>query len=327
MRVLSGLTPSADGVHMGNYFGAIRQWIALQDEPGADAYYFIASYHGLISVRDRKLTEANGRGVALDYLALGLDPNKAVLYRQSDLPEVCELTWILTTLTPMGLLERCHAYKDKVARGIPADHGLFAYPVLMAADILMPKGERVPVGQDQKQHVEVARDIAQKFNHTYGEVFPLPEPLIPDGAAKVPGIDGEKMSKSYGNAILVFDTEKRVKKTIGKIVTDSAGVDEKKEPEGNVIFELYKLVAGDDAVKAMAEQFRAGGYGYGHAKVALFEAFMDYFGAFRTRRAELERNPAEVEEILVHGAAKAREVAAETLDQVRTATGLAAKID
>lgn len=325
MRILSGLTPSADGVHIGNYYGAIREWISLQDDPKHEALYFIAVYHALISVQDRNMLEHNIHSTALDYLALGLNPERAAIYRQQDLPEVCELTWILSTLTPMGLLERCHAYKDKIANGQAASHGLFAYPVLMAADILLPRADQVPVGQDQKQHVEVTRDIAIKFNQVYGDVFPLPEPRINQDTAKVPGIDGRKMSKSYGNAIKIFDTEKRVRKTIMKTVTDSAGVEEPKTPEGNIIYELYKLMASPDQVKEMADRFRAGGYGYGEAKQALFEQFMDVFGPFRKRREELEAKPNEVEEALQAGAARAREIARETMESVRTAVGISVK--
>lgn len=326
MRILSGLTPSAEGVHLGNYYGAIREWIGLQDDPAHEALYFIAVYHALISVHDREALERNTRATALDYLALGLDPDKSAIYRQQDVPEVCELTWILTTLTPMGLLERCHAYKDKIANGISPNHGLFAYPVLMAADILLPRAEQVPVGIDQKQHVEVTRDLAMKFNQAYGEVFPLPEPRINAKTAKVPGIDGRKMSKSYGNDIKIFETEKRVRKTIMRTVTDSAGVEDVKEPEGNTIYELYKLIAEPSAVQEMADKFRNGGYPYGEAKQALFEAFMDVFGPMRKRREELAAKPDVVEEILQAGAARAREIARETMDAVRTATGIAARM-
>lgn len=323
MRILSGLTPTTAGIHLGNYFGAVRQWIGLQEEN--DAFYFVATYHAMTSLRDPSELRRNELEVAMDYLALGLDPERAMIYRQQDVPEVTELTWILSTLTPMGLLERCHAYKDKVAKGLPADHGLFAYPVLMAADILIVRSEGVPVGHDQKQHVEVTRDIAMKFNQAYGEVFPLPEPLILEGAAaRVPGIDGQKMSKSYGNDLPIFDPEKKLRKKVMAIVTDSQGVDDPKEPEGNTIFELYRLVASDDEVAAMADRFRASnaGYGYGHAKQELFEKLMEHFGPARARRAELAARPEEVEAILAAGAEKVRPVIAETMDAVRSATGL-----
>ena len=323
MATLSGLTPTNSGIHLGNYFGALRQWIALQER--GDAYYFIATYHALTTVRDRGVLAENVTEIALDYLALGLDPEVAVLYRQEDVPEVCELSWVLSTLAPMGLLERCHAYKDKVARGLSAEHGLFAYPVLMAADILIVRSTHVPVGQDQKQHVEVTRDLASKFNQTFGEVFPLPEPLIPDGnLAKVPGLDGQKMSKSYGNDIAIFSEEKSMRKRVMGIVTDSCGVDDPKVPEGNTIFELFKLVASEDRVEEMAEKFRASnqGYGYGHAKQELFEALLDYFGPARSRRESLAADPATVEEILRAGAQKVRPVVEETMEAVRKAVGV-----
>ncbi|MFQ5653178.1 MAG: tryptophan--tRNA ligase [Planctomycetota bacterium] len=324
MRILSGATPTGRGLHLGNYFGAIRQWIELQNR--GEAFYFVASYHALTSVRDAAAMEENMRSVALDYLALGLDPGRATLYRQNDCPEVCELTWILSSVTPIGLLERCHAYKDKIAQGLPADHGLFAYPVLMAADILIVRSDVVPVGQDQKQHVEVTRDIAGKFNQTYGEVFPLPEAHIVETVAKVPGIDGRKMSKSYDNDIRIFEGEKKLRKTILSIVTDSKTVEEPKEPEGNTIFELYKLLAPAERVEDLAARFRAGGLGYGHAKQELFEAFLEFFGPVRRRREELAAKPEEVEEILQEGARRVRPIAEETMDRVRAATGISARI-
>ena len=320
---LSGLTPTSSGIHLGNYFGAVRQWIDLQKEGGA--HYFIASYHALTTVKKAQTLSENIFGIACDYLALGLDPEQAVIYRQEDVPEVCELSWILSTLTPMGLLERCHAYKDKIEKGISADHGLFAYPCLMAADILIVRSHRVPVGQDQKQHVEVTRDIAGKFNQLYGEVFPLPEPLILEGqAAKVPGVDGQKMSKSYGNDLGIFEPEKKLRKKIMGIVTDSQGVDDPKEPEGNTIYELYKLVASEEQVAEMAEKMRASGigYGYGHAKQELYEALLGHFADARTCRAELENDPARVEEILQHGAQKVRPVVEETMDAVHAGIGI-----
>ncbi len=320
---LSGLTPSNSGIHLGNYFGAVRQWIDLQDQGGA--HYFIASYHALTTVRSAEVLSSNISGIAMDYLALGLDPEKAVIYRQEDVPEVCELSWILSTVTPMGLLERCHAYKDKVAQGLSADHGLFAYPVLMAADILIVRSHRVPVGQDQKQHVEVTRDIAGKFNQTFAEVFPIPEPLIFEGqAAKVPGIDGQKMSKSYGNDLCIFDSEKKLKKKVMSIVTDSQGVEDPKNPEGNTICDLYKLVATEDQVAEMDDKMRATGigYGYGHAKQQLFDSLLEYFADARTRRAKLEADPEQVEEILHEGARRVRPVIEETMDAVRSAVGV-----
>ena len=320
---LSGLTPTSSGIHLGNYFGAVRQWIDLQKEGGA--HYFIATYHALTSVKDPEVLAGNIFGVACDYLALGLDPEKALIYRQEDVPEVCELSWILSTLTPMGLLERCHAYKDKVEKGISADHGLFAYPVLMAADILIVRSHRVPVGQDQKQHVEVTRDIAGKFNQLYGDVFPLPEPFILEGnAAKVPGIDGQKMSKSYGNDLGIFEPEKKLRKKVMSIITDSQGVDDPKEPEGNTIVDLFKLVASEEKVEEMAEKMRSSGigYGYGHAKQELYEAILEHFADARTRRTELVNNPVKVEEILHEGARKIRPVVEETMEAVHNALGI-----
>ena len=320
---LSGLTPTSSGIHLGNYFGAVRQWIDLQKEGGA--HYFIATYHALTSVKDPEVLAGNIFGVACDYLALGLDPEQALIYRQEDVPEVCELSWILSTLTPMGLLERCHAYKDKVEKGISADHGLFAYPVLMAADILIVRSHRVPVGQDQKQHVEVTRDIAGKFNQLYGDVFPLPEPFILEGsAAKVPGIDGQKMSKSYGNDLGIFEPEKKLRKKVMSIITDSQGVDDPKEPEGNTIVDLFKLVASEEKVEEMAEKMRSSGigYGYGHAKQELYEAILEHFADARTRRTELVNNPVKVEEILHEGARKIRPVVEETMEAVHNALGI-----
>jgi len=319
MRILSGLTPSG-AIHLGNYFGAVRQWIELQDK--GEAFYFIANYHALTSVRNAEVLSKNTFDVALDYLALGLDPERAVLWRQSDVPEVCELAWILTTVTPMGLLERCHAYKDKVSQGMSPDHGLFAYPVLMAADILLFHSDKVPVGEDQKQHIEVTRDIAIKFNNTYAEVFKLPEEYIAAGVGRVPGIDMRKMSSSYDNDIRIFDNEGKIRKKIMSIVTDSKGVEEAKDPEGSVIFELYKLMARPEQIEELAGRYRAGGMGYGHAKQALFDAFLEKFGPARERRAELAKEPEKVEAILKRGAEKARAIALETMDKVRRAVGI-----
>lgn len=319
MRILSGI--QASGVlHLGRYFGALRQFLDLQGE--GDSFYFIADYHALTTVRDPAVLSHNTNTMAMEYLALGVDPKQSILFRQSDVPETCELAWFLSTVTPMGLLQRCHSYKDKVAQGIPADHGLFAYPVLMAADILLYRGDVVPVGQDQKQHVEVTRDIAIKFNQIYGDVLTIPEPRIIPAVAKVPGIDGQKMSSSYGNAVFLFETEKKIRKRFMGVVTDSTPVEDPKEPEGNTIFELYKLMATPEQVAALADQFRAGGMGYGHAKQALFEAFMEYFGAARERYAELQKDPAAVEDILQDGARRAREAAHEVIAAVRDATGI-----
>ena len=319
MRILSGLTPSG-AIHLGNYFGAVRQWIELQDK--GEAFYFIANYHALTSVRNAEVLSKNTFDVALDYLALGLDPERAVLWRQSDVHEVCELAWILTTVTPMGLLERCHAYKDKVSQGMSPDHGLFAYPVLMAADILLFDSDKVPVGEDQKQHIEVTRDIAIKLNTTYGELFKLPEEYIAAGVGRVPGVDGRKMSSSYGNDIRIFEDEGKIRKKIMSIVTDSKGVEEAKDPEGSVIFELYKLMARPEQIEELAGRYRAGGMGYGHAKQALFDAFLEKFGPARERRAQLAKEPEKVEAILKRGAEKARAIARETMGKGRRAVGI-----
>jgi len=318
MRVLSGVQPTGK-LHIGNYFGAIRQYVALQHEH--DGFYFMANYHALTTVRDGATLRAQTNEIAADFLALGLDPAKATIFRQSDVPEVCELTWILSCLCPMGLLERCHAYKDKVQQGIPADHGLFAYPVLMAADILIYNSHLVPVGQDQKQHIEVTRDLAIRFNNNYGEILTVPDGYILETTAIVPGLDGRKMSKSYDNTIEIFEPEKSVKKKIMSIVTDSTPVEDPKDPENNTIFQLYSLFATPEEKAAMAQRFRAGGVGYGEYKKQLLAAFLEYFGPQREQRAALEQDMATVEDVLAEGARKARAVARETLDKVRAACG------
>jgi tryptophanyl-tRNA synthetase len=281
---------------------------------------FIANFHAMTTVRDGKALREMTRDVALDYLACGLDPEKSVIYRQSDVPEVQELAWYLSCLTPMGLLERCHSYKDKMAHGFDATHGLFAYPVLMAADILIMNADLVPVGKDQKQHLEVTRDLAQKFNNAYGETFKLPDAYIPETVATIPGTDGQKMSKSYHNTIELFDPS--AKKKVMGIVTDSKTMEEPKEPEGNSIYEMYKLFASPEEVAQMAANFRAGNYGYGHAKQELFEKMWEFFAPMRARRAELEANKDFVEELLRKNGEKARAAANETLDKVRRAVGL-----
>jgi len=319
VRVLSGIT--ASGVpHLGNYFGAIRQHVALQDV-ASEALYFIADYHSMTSVRDAALRREYVKTQVLDYLACGLDPERAILFRQSDVSEVCELEWILSTVTPMGLLERSHAYKDKIAQGAALDHGLFAYPVLMAADILLYNADLVPVGQDQKQHLEMTRDIATKFNLTYGQVFTLPEPQILDDVAVVPGIDGRKMSKSYGNTIRMFDPEKAIQKAVMAIVTDSTPVAEPKDP-GAVVFQLWNLFASADERREMAERAKRGGLGYGDVKKDLLMRLLAYFGPMRERRAALERAPDIVEEVLDQGARRARRLAAPVLEAARNLAGL-----
>jgi tryptophanyl-tRNA synthetase len=318
MRILTGIQPSGK-LHLGNYFGAMRNAFNLQEK--GEAFLFIADYHALTTVRDGSVLRDQTMNVALDFLACGLDAEKTVFYRQSDVPEVQQLAWFLSCVTPMGLLERCHSYKDKLAHGLDATHGLFAYPVLMAADILIMQADLVPVGKDQKQHLEVTRDLAQKFNNAYGEIFKLPEPFIPDNVATIRGTDGQKMSKSYNNTIQLFEDLKSIKKKIMGIVTDSKGLEEPKEPEGNSIYELYKLFATPEEAEEMARNFRAGGYGYGHAKKALFEIYERTFAPFRAKREEMEKNLDYVEEILRKGAERAREEAAKTMDKVRQAVG------
>ncbi len=320
MRILSGIQPSGK-LHLGNYFGMMRPALHLQEK--GEAYLFIANYHALTSVHDRERLKQDTWDVALDFLACGLNPARTVFYRQSDVPEVHELAWLLSVVTPMGLLERCHSYKDKVAKGIAATHGLFAYPVLMAADILMCQSNIVPVGRDQKQHVEVTRDIAIKFNNEFGEVFTIPQPSIQEDVAVVPGLDGQKMSKSYGNTIELFGDMKETKARIMKIVSDSKPLEEPKDPATCNIFALYKLFANEAQQAEMEANYRGGNYGYGHAKKALYAIFEESFAPFRAKRAELQAHPDYVEEILRKGADRARAEAAITLDKARKAVGLA----
>lgn len=320
MRVLSGIQPTGR-FHWGNYFGAIRQYINLQHEH--DGYYFIANLHALTTVRDPKILAMYTREAAIDLLALGLDPQKATLFVQSDVPEVSELCWILMTGTPLGLLERCHAYKDKKQRGLQADAGLFTYPVLMAADILAYDANWVPVGQDQVQHVEVCRDLAGSFNHQFGKVFVLPEARLLDDSAKVPGIDGEKMSKSYDNTLGIFEDPKAIRKKIMRITTDSRPMENPADPTTDNLFQLFRLVANAEEIQAMDSLYRSGGFGYGEVKKALADAADRYFSEARTRRAELERHPDEVSEVLRQGAVKARTTAAKVLDRVKKSCGIA----
>jgi tryptophanyl-tRNA synthetase len=320
MRILSGLQPSGK-LHIGNYFGMMEAALKLQHE--GDAYYFIADYHSLTSIHDAKALRENVRDLAIDFLACGLDPTKCVFFRQSDVPEHCELSWILSTVTPMGLLERCHSYKDKVARGISASHGLFAYPVLMAADILIYNSDVVPVGKDQKQHVEVTRDIAIKMNETFGEgLFKLPQPRIKEETAVVPGLDGQKMSKSYDNTIQLFEEPSKLKKKIMGIKTDSTPVEEPKAIEGSSILALYKLVASESDYQTMVDDHLRGGVGYGDFKKRLLQGVTDYFAPFREKRAEIVADPKYVDQVLAEGAEKARLVARKTLARVRDAVGL-----
>ena len=318
-RILSGIKPTGRP-HLGNYFGMMQPAIAWQDR--GQAFYFIADYHALTTVQDATALRQYTRDAALDFLACGLDPKKAVLFRQSDVPEVTELAWLLTCLTPMPMLENCHAYKDHLARGKVPSHGLFAYPVLMAADILLYDSQIVPVGKDQKQHVEVTRDLAEKANRIYGSIFTVPEPSIVPEVSTVVGLDGQKMSKSYGNTIGLFEEEKTLRKKIMAIVTDSAAVEAPKDPTVSSIVALYRLVASPDQVQQMEDEFRSGGVGYGDFKKRLFGALWETFAPFRLRRAELMAQPDGVETVLADGARKARDVAEKTMNRVRQAFGL-----
>ena len=318
-RSLSGIQPTG-APHIGNYFGAIKQYVDLHYEN--EGYYFVANYHALTTVRDPEAMARQCYGVALDLLACGLDPGRATIFLQSDIPEVTELTWILTCVTPMGLLERCHAYKEKVAQGLPADHGLFAYPVLMAADILAYDSDIVPVGQDQKQHLEVTRDIAMRFNNTFGDALTLPEPYILEHVATVPGLDGRKMSKSYDNTIEIFEPEGSVRKKIMRIKTDSTPVEDPKDPGNCSLFALYRLLASPPQVAEMEERYRRGGLGYGEVKKELVDLFFSFFGPMREKRTEIERDPNYVRDVLHDGACRARMKAREVLDRVRAACGI-----
>jgi tryptophanyl-tRNA synthetase len=320
MRVLSGIQPTGR-FHWGNYFGAIRQYIDLQGDPD-QAFYFIANLHALTTVRERERLAQYTLDAAIDLLALGLEPDRATLFVQSDVPEVSELSWLLMTGTPMGLLERCHAFKDKKARGLLADAGLFTYPVLMAADILMYDSDIVPVGDDQVQHIEVCRDLAASFNYQFGETFLLPKAKLLDSSARVPGTDGEKMSKSYGNTLEVFEEPKALRKQIMRIVTDSRPMEQPKEPGTDHLYQLYSLFADDAQREAMAAKYRQGGFGYGEVKKALADLAVDYFAPARERRKQLEAHPERVREILGDGAARARRKAAEVLLRAQRACGL-----
>jgi len=319
LRVLSGIQPSGR-LHIGNFFGAMRQHLQLQAEH--DGFYFIADYHALTSNPAPLDIAKHTLDVAMDYIALGLDTEKTVFWRQSDVPQVTELAWILSCITPMGLLQRCTSYKDKVAQGISPNHGLFAYPVLQAADILIFHSNLVPVGADQKQHIEVTRDIAGFFNNAYGQVLTIPEEHIIESVAVVPGIDGQKMSKSYNNTIEIFEPESSVKKKVMRIVTDSTPVESPKDPEKCNVFALLKLVASPGELKDWENRYRNGGMGYGEAKKRLAELLIDYFKPYRRKRAELEKNPGCIKEILTKGARRAAVVASKTLLDVRKVVGL-----
>ena len=324
MRILSGIQPSGT-LHIGNYFGMMRPAIALQDE--GEALYFIADYHALTSLRDPIALRENSRQVALDFLACGLNPDKGALFLQSDVPQVTELAWILSTATPVSRLELAHSYKDKIARGAAASAGLFNYPVLMAADILIYDSDIVPVGKDQKQHIEITRDIATRINETFGSargdpILKLPEPRIQPQTEVVPGIDGQKMSKSYGNTIDIFGDEKETRKRVMSIVTDSTPVEAPKNPDASTIMQLYALVASKDEVDEMRDQFRKGGRGYGDFKKQLFEKLWDYFAAMRKRRDEILRHENYIDSVLEQGAERANAIADEVMKRVRKAVGL-----
>jgi tryptophanyl-tRNA synthetase len=325
MRILSGIQPSG-ALHIGNYFGMMQPAVALQAE--GEALYFIADYHALTSLRDPQILRENSRRVAVDFLACGLDPERATLFRHSDVPQVTELAWILSTVAPMGLFERAHSYKDKLARGIAPTVGLFSYPILMAADILIYDSDVVPVGKDQKQHIEMTRDLAVKMNETFGQsepdgqLFKLPEARIRATTETVPGIDGQKMSKSYGNNIDIFGDEKEMRKRVMSIVTDSTPVDAPKEPATSTIFKLYSLVASKDEVGEMRERFLKGGTGYGDFKKQLFEKLWEYFGPMRKRREEILNDKSYIDDVLGRGAKRANEIADQVMERVREAVGL-----
>jgi tryptophanyl-tRNA synthetase len=319
MRILSGIKPSGT-IHIGNYLGMIRPMVESQNR--GELFCFIANLHSLTSMFDAKMMAQYTNDALLDLLALGIDPGKSILWVQSDVPEVAELTWYLNNVTPVGLLERCHAYKDAIAKNIPANNGLFSYPVLMAADILLYQTNRVPVGKDQKQHVEVTRDIAIKFNGIYGNAFTIPEEEIQEEIAVIPGIDGQKMSKSYNNTIEIFAAEKAVHKKIMSILTDATPVESPKDPDKSTIYSLYKLFASSEQSTVLAEKFRAGGMGYGDAKKQLLEILWEYFTPFRIKRDELAKNIDFVADIRRNGAEKARAIASDTMDKVRKLVGV-----
>ena len=319
MRILSGIQPSGV-LHIGNYFGMMRPAIALQAD--GEALYFIADYHALTSVRDPDTLRENSRRIALDFLACGLDPERATVFRHSDVPQVTELAWILSTVAPMGLLERATSYKDKLARGMAATVGLFNYPVLMASDILIYDSDIVPVGKDQKQHIEITRDLAVKMNETFGEIFKLPEARIQPATETVPGIDGQKMSKSYGNNIDIFGDEKETRKRVMSVVTDSTPVEATKNPDKSTILKLYSLVASTDEIADMRERFLKGGTGYSEFKKQLFEKLWEYFAPMRKRREEILKDKSYIDDALAHGAKRANEIADQVMQRVRRAVGL-----
>ena len=318
-RILSGIQPSGT-LHIGNYFAMMRRMIDYQIEH--ELFCFIVNYHAMTSLQDGKLLRKNTIEAAIDFLALGLDPDRAYFWVQSDVPEVTELAWVLACSTSLGLLERSHSYKDKVAKGIVPNAGLFTYPVLMAADILMYNAEIVPVGKDQKQHVEITRDIALRFNGVYGDIFTIPEPHIAEDIAVIPGLDGQKMSKSYDNTINIFEDEKSLKKKVMRIVTDSTPVEEPKNPDTCSLFALYRLFAEKEKIEVLRERYLNGGIGYGEVKKELFPLIWEYFRPFRDRRHELEKDRGEVVQQLKKGAEKTRKIAAVTMERVKNAVGL-----
>lgn len=320
MRILTGLQPSGK-LHVGNYFGAMEPAVRLQEK--GEAFYFIADYHAMTSTRAPATLRENIRELAIDFLACGLDPQRAVFFRQSAVPEVNELAWILSTLTPMGLLNKCHSYKDKIAQGIAPNHGLFAYPVLMAADILLYDSTHVPVGKDQKQHLEVTRDLAVKMNEAYGpDTVVMPEEIIREDTAVVVGTDGRKMSKSYNNTLPIFGEEKQLKKIIMRMVTDSTPVEEPKPVGDSAILALHRLFADDAAHREMLAKYERGGTGYGEIKKFLAETYWDFFAPMRLRREEIVAEKDYVDAVLADGALRAREEASKVLTRVRKAVGL-----
>ena len=319
MKILSGIQPSGQ-LHIGNYFGMMLPMIRNMEK--GELYAFIVNLHALTSVHDQEKLAMGTLEAAADFIALGLDPDRCIFWVQGDVPEVTELTWVLSTLTSMGLLERCHSYKDKVAKGIAPSHGLFSYPVLMAADILLYQAEIVPVGKDQKQHLEVARDIGIRFNHIFGETFIIPEPAIEESVATVPGIDGQKMSKSYNNTIPIFLEGKQLKKAVMAIQTDSTPVEEPKDPDACNLYNIFKLFAPADRLAEVRKLYVEGGAAYGYIKMELVDLIGDYFKEAREKRAELLQDTESLKKILAKGAQKAREKAAPTLELVRQRVGL-----
>lgn len=319
MRILSGIQPSGD-LHIGNYFGMMRPCLDLQTK--GETILFIADYHALTQLPDPDVLRRRVTAVAIDFLSCGLDPTKTIFFRQSEIQAVAELAWVLSNLTTVGLLERCHSYKDKISQGIAPNFGLFSYPVLMAADILLYQANLVPVGRDQKQHLEVTRDIVIRFNNRYGEVLVVPEEIIQENVAIIPGIDGRKMSKSYDNTIEIFGDEKALRKKIMKMVTDSTPVEQPKNPDSCNVFALYKLFASQEELASMRQRYTAGGMGYGHAKQELFEKYWEYFKPYRKKREELTANLDYVNQVLSNGAERARAIATSTMTKVKAAIGL-----